>query len=148
MLPRRLRNDFRRHVVWNTHTMDSISRDSLTPKRPKTSDKRPWDLPGAFSYAVCAMQIPLEGSLAVFLGYVLVFKLSLFDFLANAVLNRLSVAFRLSQTGDFTATPRLSATLVARLPRRLSDSQRLPATPRLPATLRLSATFDFRPAGC
>ena len=45
------------------------------------------------------------------------------------------------------ATPRLSATLGERLPRRLSDSQRLPATPRLSATLRLSATFDFRPAG-
>ena len=126
--------------------MDSISRDSPTPKRPKTSDKRPWDSPGAFSYAVYAMQIHLEGSLAVFLGYVLVFPLSLFDFLSNAALNRLSVAFRLSQTGDFPATLRLSATLGARLPRRLSDSQRLPATPRLPATLRLSATFDFRPA--
>ena len=83
-------NDFRRHVVRNTHTMDSIRRDSTTPKRPKTSDKRPWDSPGAFYYAVYAMQIPLEGSLAVFLGYVLVFPLSLFDFRANAALNRLS----------------------------------------------------------
>ena len=148
MLPRRLRNDFRRHVGWNTHTMDSVRRDSPTPKRPKTIDKRPWDSPGAFSYAIGAMQIPLEGSLAVFLGYVLVFKLSLFDFMANAALNRLSVAFRLSQPSDFRATHRLSATLGERLPLRLSDSQRLPATPRLPATLRLSATFDFRPAGC
>lgn len=132
----------------HTHAMDSISRDSPTPKRPKTSDKRPWDSPGAFSYAVYAMQIPLEGSLAVFLGYVLVFPLSLFDFLANAALNRLSEALRLSQPSDFRATPRLSATIGERLPRRLSDSQRLPETHRLPATLRLSATFDFRPAGC
>ena len=131
-----------------THTMDSISRDSPTPKRPKTSDKRPWDSPGAFSYAVYEMKIPLEGSLAVFLGYVFVLVLSLFDFRANAALIRLSVAFRLSQTGDFPATPRLSAALVESLPRRLSDSKRLPATPRLQATLRLSATFDFRPAGC
>ena len=130
-------NDFRRHVVLNTHTMDSIRRDSPTTKLPKTSDKRPWDSPGAFSYAIGAMQIPLECSLAVFLGYVLVFQLSLFDFLTNAALNRLSEALRLSQPSDFRATPRLSATPGERLPRRLSDSQRLPATPRLPATIRL-----------
>ena len=59
----------------HTHTMDSIRRDSPTQKRPKTSDKRPWDSPGAFSYAIGAMQIPLEGSLAVFLGYVFVLVL-------------------------------------------------------------------------
>lgn len=29
-------NDFRRHVGWLTHTMDSIRRDYQTPKRPKT----------------------------------------------------------------------------------------------------------------
>lgn len=114
----------------------------------RQSEKRPWDSPGAFSYAIGELQMHLEGSLAVFLGYVLVFPLSLFDFRANAALNRLSEAFRLSQTGDFPATPRLSATIVARLPSRL----RLPATPSdstTPSdspTLRLSATFDFRPA--
>ena len=126
-----------------THTMDSIRRDSPTQKRPKTSDKRPWDSPGAFSYAVYALQIPLEGPLPVFFGYALASPLSLFDFLANAALNRLSEALRLSQPSDFRATPRLSATLGERLPRRLSDSKRLPPTLRLPATLRLSATFDF-----
>ena len=144
-------NDFRRHVVWNTHTMDSISRDSPTPKRPKTSDKRPWDFPGAFSYAVYAMQIPLEGSLVVFLGYVLVFQLSLFDFRANAALNRLSEALRLSQPSDFRATPRLPATLGERLSRRLSDSPTIPDSQRLHDSLRLSdyqrlSTFDLRGA--
>ena len=105
----------------------------------RQSEKRPWDSPGAFSYAVCAMQIPLEGSLAVFLGYVLVLMLSLFDFRANAALNRLSEALRLSRASDFPATPRLSATLGARLHRRLSDSPRLPATPSDSPTLS-----DFR----
>lgn len=128
--------------------MDSISRDLPTPKLPKTSEKRPWDSPGAFSYAIGALQMHLEGSLAVFLGYVFVFPLSLFDFLANAALNRLSEAFRLSQTGDFLAIQRLSATFSERLPRRLSDSPtlRLSPTPSDSQTLRLSATSDFRPA--
>ena len=48
--------------------------DSEAPP-PKTSEKRPWDSPGAFSYAVRTMQMPLEGSLMVFLGYVLVLGL-------------------------------------------------------------------------
>ena len=79
----------------------------------------------------------------MFLGYVLVFKLSLFDFRENAALNRLSEAFRLSQTGDFPATPRLSATLGARLPPTPtpSDSQRLPDSQRLHDSPTIS---DFR----
>ena len=48
--------------------------DSEAPP-PKTREKRPWDSPGAFSYAVRTMQMPLEGSLMVFLGYVLVLGL-------------------------------------------------------------------------
>ena len=95
------------------------------------------------------MRTPLEGSLAVFLGYVLVFPLSLFDFLSNAALNRLSEALRLSQPSDFQATPRLPATLVERLPRRLSDSPTLPDSQRLsptPSDFRLS-TSDFRSLG-
>ena len=111
----------------------------------RQSEKRPWDSPGAFSYAIVELQMHLEGSLAVFLGYVFVFPLSLFDFLANTVLNRLSEAFRLSQTGDFPATLGLSATLGERLPQTptLSDSQRLPDSQRLHDYQRLS-TFDFR----
>ena len=116
----------------------------------RQSEKRPWDSPGAFSYTIGALQMHLECSLAVFLGYVLVFTLSLFDFRANAALNRLSEAFRLSQTGDFRAIRRLSATLGARLPPTPTPSAsrrlRLPATPRLSDSQRLS-TFDPRLIG-
>lgn len=84
----------------------------------------------------------------MFLGYVFVFPLSLFDFIANAALNRLSEAFRLSQTGDFPATIRLSATLGERLPLLLSDSPTLPDSQRLPDSPTISefrlSTFDPR----
>ena len=140
--PRRLRNDSRRLGFCHTHTMDSCRRAAIPLRRaPETSEKRPWDSPGAFSYAVCATQIPLEGSLAVFLGYVFVLVLSLFDFRTNAILNRLSEAFRLSQPSDSRATPAGGTTLGAVLPRRLSDSPTLSDSQRLPDSQRLS---DFR----
>lgn len=124
------------HTPW----IQSAATFRLRNARRK-SKKRPWDSPGAFSYAVYAMRIPLEGSLAVFLGYVLVFPLSLFDFRANAALNRLSEAFRLSRAYDLQATLRLPATLGERLPRRLSDSPTLPDSQRLPDSPTPS---DFR----
>lgn len=140
-------NDFGGTWAWLTHTqwIQSSATYRLRNDR-RQSEKRPWDSPGAFSYAIVALQMPLEGSIAVFLGYVLVFTLSLFDFRANAALNRLSVAFRLSQPSDFQATLRLSATLGARLPPTPtpSDSQRLHDSQRLNDSQRLS-TFDFRP---
>ena len=140
--PRRLRNDFRRHVGWLTHTpWIQFAATSRLRNARRQNEKRPWDSPGAFSYAVCAMQIPLEGSLAVFLGYVLVLVLSLFDFRENAALNRLSEDFRLSRACDFPATPRLSETLGARLPRRLSDSPTPSDSQRLPDSPTVS---DFR----
>ena len=43
--PTSCENDFRRHVVRNTHTMDSISRDYPTPKRQKTERETPLGLP-------------------------------------------------------------------------------------------------------
>ena len=141
-------NDFRRHVVWNTHTMDSISRDSPTPKRPKTERETPLGLPrGAFlcyRRAANTSRMLSSGVFRVCFGFF-------------AVVIRLSGKCRLKSTlrgsSTFTAerlscdSPTLSDSRGATpsdspTP---SDSQRLTDSQRLSDYQRLS-TFDLRVA--
>ena len=139
-------NDFRRHVVWNTHTMDSISRDSTTQKRPKTERETPLGLPrGVFLCRLCAANTSRRLSSGVF-------RLC-FGF--SAVVIRLSCKCRLKSTlsgfSTFTAE-RLSVDSPTLSDSRLATS---PPTLRLPATTSDSPTpsdsptiRDFRLSTC